>query len=68
MNSAPINFDHARDRRSLKHRYAEVEGEIRAMVEAAIQNELITRRRVDILDAWQARPFWGRLTWLLRGK
>ena len=64
----PLNFNHARDRRSLKHRYAEVEGEVRAMVEAAIQNELITRRRVDALEGIRDRSFWGRLRWLLRGQ
>jgi len=64
----PLNFNHARDRRSLKHRYAEVEGEVRAMVEAAIQNELITRRRVDALEGVRDRSVWGRLTWLLRGQ
>ena len=68
MIGEPIDFNHVRDRRSLKHRYAEVEGEVRPMVVAALQNEAITRGRVVALEGIRDRSLWGRLRWLLRGK
>lgn len=44
-------------------------------VTAALQNEQATRGRVDALEAWTkevdamfARPFLGRLRWLLLGR
>jgi hypothetical protein len=46
-----------------------------AKAQAALQNEQVTRQRVELLEkavATQAgilaRPFWGRLSWLLRGR
>lgn len=45
-------------------------------IQAAIDNEHRTRQRVDALETFRdavdmkvlARGFWGRLSWLLRGK
>jgi len=66
--SGPLDFNHARDRRSLKHRYAEAEAEIREIAIAALQNERLTRGRIEVIEALLGRSLWGRLTWLLRGK
>jgi len=63
-----LDFNHRRDRRSLHHRYAEVESEVRKMAEAAIQNEQVTRKRVELLEAILYRPWRGKLKWLLLGK
>lgn len=54
----------------------------RTAIEAALSNEQVTRTRVDRLErariadvarldelqAWRRRGFWGRLRWLVRGK
>lgn len=41
-------------------------------IQAAVDNERLTRARVDELEAWlslfSGLSFWGRLRWLLRGK
>ncbi len=63
-----LDFNHAKERRSLHHRYAEVETEVRKMAEAALNNEEITRKRVEHIEMVLTRPFWGRLRWLLTGK
>ena len=68
MNGEPLDFNHIRDRRSQKHRLAEMEGPIRQLAEAAYQNEGCTRARVDALEAWQQRSLLGRLRWLIQGK
>ena len=38
------------------------------MAEAAVNNELLTRQRVEYLEAMIGRGFWGRLRWLLLGR
>ena len=67
MNQAEA-FNHARDRRSLKHRYAEAEQEIKQLAGAAYANEALTRERVDLLEKWQQRSLLGRLRWLIQGR
>lgn len=63
-----LDFDHKQDRRSLKHRYAEAEAEIRPIAEGAFQNEQLTRARVEGIEALLRRSLWGKLRWLLQGK
>ena len=67
-----VQFDHKRDRRSLATRYAELEGEVSAKVQAAIQNERVTRDRVEMIEAyltnWGSLTLKGRLRCLLFGK
>lgn len=36
--------------------------------QSAFNNELLTRQRVDALEALLSRSFLGRLRWLLRGR
>ena len=67
MNGS-AEFDHAKERRSLKHRYAEMENEVGPVAIAAYQNEQKTRERVDALEAFRGRPFMGRLRWLFLGR
>lgn len=45
-----------------------LDGDFREAVKAALQNELLTRRRVEALEAVMTRGLWGRLKWLLAGK
>jgi hypothetical protein len=61
-------FNHARERRSLKHRYQEMDEEVKPLAQAAYMNEGYTRERVKRLEDAVYRPFWGRLKWLLLGK
>lgn len=61
-------FNHAQARRSLKHRYAEVENEVKDLAMSAYQNETVTRGRVVSIEALLSRSFWGRFNWLLTGK
>lgn len=61
-------FDHAKERRSLKHRYSEMEGPVKSTAEAAYHNERSTRERVQNLEGLMARPLIGRLKWLLLGE
>jgi hypothetical protein len=61
-------FDHAKERRSLKHRYAEMGEEIGPLARAAYVNESYTRERVKRLEDAAYRPLLGRLKWLLLGK
>ena len=46
----------------------EERGIARQNAEIAIQNELLTRSRVDANESLLSRGFWGRLRWLLTGK
>ena len=50
----------------------EERGIARQTAEAAINNELLTRSRVEALELqfvrFSGRGFWGRLRWLLTGK
>lgn len=62
--AAETDFDHRRDRRSAHHRFAEHEDAIKA----ALQNEHVTRQRVEALEAMMRRPFLGRLRWLFLGR
>ena len=60
-------------RRSHASREADEERSIaRQNAEAAINNELLTRSRVEALELqfvrFTGRGFWGRLCWLLTGK
>ena len=48
---------------------------VRKQADAAVQNEAVTRTRVENLEAHAekvgrllTRGFWGRMRWLLRGK
>jgi hypothetical protein len=63
-----LEFDHRKDRRSLSHRYAEMETEVKEMATAALQNEQVTRGRVQAIEGLLSRSFWGRLRWLLTGR
>jgi hypothetical protein len=38
------------------------------MAEAAVNNEFLTRHRVEALEGILGRGFWGRLRWLLFGR
>lgn len=68
MSDESAEFDHARERRSLPHRYAELEAEVRPIAESAYRNELVTRGRVETLEAWRGCSFMGRLKWLFLGR
>ena len=35
---------------------------------AALQNEQVTRARVDRIEALLSRGFWGRLKWMILGR
>lgn len=61
-------FNHARDRRSLKHRYAEAQAQIGPIAEAAYKNEGLTRQRVERIEAFLDSSAWNKLKWLLTGK
>lgn len=63
-----LNFNHARDRRSLKHRYAEAQAQIGPIAEAAYKNEALTRQRVDRIEAFLDSSTWNKLKWLLTRK
>lgn len=63
-----LNFNHARDRRSLKHRYAEAQAQIGPLAQAAYQNERLTRERLEVIEVIFKRPLLGKLRWLLTGK
>lgn len=39
-----------------------------APISAALQNEALTRQRVDALEAFHGRNLLGRLRWLVTGK
>ena len=41
---------------------------VRKKTDAALQNEAITRERVDRIEAFLCRSLWGRLKWVLFGK
>lgn len=51
-----------------KHAAAE---ELVKFVKAALQNEQVTRSRVDAIEQWKTgltnRSLWGRLRWLVTG-
>ena len=68
MNGEPLDFNHVRDRRSMKHRLAETEREVKEIAVAALQNEMTTRGRVDLLEKWQQRSLLGRLRWMILGR
>lgn len=61
-------FSHAKERRSLSHRYADLEKEVRPLAEAAYRNEQLTRERLRQLEVLMDRQFLGRLKWLLTGR
>ena len=48
-------------------RRANAAEETRKAVQSALTNEMITRKRVELLESLVARSFWGRLRWLLTG-
>ena len=37
-------------------------------IQTALQNEQVTRQRVDMIEAVLARGFWGRIKWLCLGR
>ena len=41
---------------------------VRRRADAALQNEMLTRARVDRLESLLGRGFWGRLRWLFTGR
>lgn len=43
-------------------------GVINRNTETVLNNEGLTRKRVEILEAWRRRGFVGRLKWLLMGE
>ena len=63
-----LDFDHKRDRRSIHHRYAEVEAQLKELSLGAFQNEQLTRQRVERIEALLDRSLWGKLRWLLQSK
>jgi len=63
-----IQFDHKTERRSLQHRYKELDTEVRKIAESAYGNEEATRARVTVIEQILGRPFLSRLRWLFTGK
>ena len=42
--------------------------DVQNLAQAAVNNELLTRQRVEILEGVLGRGFWGRMRWLLLGR
>ena len=55
-------------KKTVNERLKERLGERDEAIKAVIKNENITRRRVDFIEAFMTRSFWGRLRWLILGQ
>ena len=53
-------------RQAVNHQAVEVDVH-RNLLQQVINDELVTRQRVDSLEEFRLMTFWGRLYWLLRG-
>ena len=56
------------DDKTVRERLAEQMLERDKLIQAALANELTTRRRVDVIQDVILRGFVGRLKWLIAGK
>ena len=53
-------------RQAVNHQAVEVDAH-RNLLQQVINDELVTRRRVDSLEEFRVMTFWNRLRWVLRG-
>jgi hypothetical protein len=55
-------------RKQVAETAAALEGDYKQAIQAALNNESLTRQRVETLEALLTRKFLGRLKWLLVGR
>ena len=53
-------------RSAVNHQAAEVDAH-RNLLQQVINDELVTRRRVYVVESFRDMTFWQRLYWLIRG-
>jgi len=58
----------ARAIRSIRSEANKAVSAVAPAIQTALQNEQVTRQRVDMIEAVLARGLWGRLKWLCLGR